>query len=57
MNAVCDGLDRAVGAAIGTGRWLVIPVSLLLFLQWPLRDLAHAYSIEVNDLAQWLVAP
>jgi TRAP-type mannitol/chloroaromatic compound transport system permease large subunit len=22
----------------------------------PLRDLAHAYSIEVNDLAQWLFA-
>jgi TRAP-type mannitol/chloroaromatic compound transport system permease small subunit len=48
--------DRAVAAAIALGRWLVLPVSLLLFLQWPLRDLVHAYSIEANDLAQWLFA-
>ncbi len=29
---------------------LVLPVSLLLFLQWPLRDLVHAGSREANDL-------
>ena len=33
---------RAVAAAIALGRWLVLPVSLLLFIQWPLRDLVHA---------------
>jgi TRAP-type C4-dicarboxylate transport system permease small subunit len=48
--------DRALGAVIALGRWLVLPVSLLLFLQWPLRELVHAYSIEANDLAQWLFA-
>jgi TRAP-type mannitol/chloroaromatic compound transport system permease small subunit len=48
--------DRALGALIALGRWLVLPVSLLLFLQWPLRELVHAYSIEANDLAQWLFA-
>jgi len=29
---------------------------LLLFLQWPLRDLVQAYSREANDLAQVLFA-
>jgi TRAP-type C4-dicarboxylate transport system permease small subunit len=51
-----DKADRLVAAAIAAGRWLVLPVSLLLFLQWPLRDLVRAYSIEANDLAQWLFA-
>ena len=37
-------------------RWLVLPIGLLLFLQWPLRDLIRAYSREANDLAQWLFA-
>jgi TRAP-type C4-dicarboxylate transport system permease small subunit len=51
-----DRADRAVGAAIAAAQWLVLPVSLLLFLQWPLRDLLHAWSREANDLAQWLFA-
>lgn len=50
------GLDRLLTGAIGAGRWLVLPVALLLFLQWPLRDLVHGYSREANDLAQWLFA-
>jgi len=37
-------------------RLLVLPLSLLLFLQWPLRELVHAYSREANDLAQILFA-
>lgn len=48
--------DRTVAGLIATGQWLVLPVSLLLFLQWPLRDLLHAYSTAANDLAQWLFA-
>jgi TRAP-type C4-dicarboxylate transport system permease small subunit len=35
---------------------LVLPLSLLLFLQWPLRELVHGYSREANDLAQVLFA-
>ena len=35
---------------------LVIPVSMLLFLQWPLREIVQAYSREANDLAQALFA-
>jgi len=49
-------LDRMIGAATATGLALVLPVSLLLFLQWPLRDLVQAHSREANDLAQWLFA-
>jgi len=51
-----DAADRALGAVILFGRWLVLPVSLLLFVQWPLRDLVHAYATDANDLAQWLFA-
>jgi TRAP-type mannitol/chloroaromatic compound transport system permease small subunit len=48
--------DHAVAALITAGRWLVLPVSFLLFAQWPLRDLVHAYAIQANDLAQWIFA-
>lgn len=49
-------LDRAIGIVAASALALVLPLSLLLFLQWPLRDLLQAYSREANDLAQWLFA-
>ena len=49
-------LDRTVDAITTAGLVVVLPVSFLLFLQWPLRDLVQAYSREANDLAQWLFA-
>jgi TRAP-type C4-dicarboxylate transport system permease small subunit len=48
--------DHAVAAIISAGQWLVLPVSFLLFAQWPLRDLVHAYPTQANDLAQWMFA-
>jgi len=33
---------------------LVAPLTLLLFLQWPLRELVQAWSRQANDLAQIL---
>jgi TRAP-type mannitol/chloroaromatic compound transport system permease small subunit len=51
-----DGVDRAVGRLVEAGRWLVLPVALILFLQWPLRDFVRAYSREANDLGQWVFA-
>ena len=51
-----DGIERAVGGLIAAGRWLVLPVALILFLQWPLRDFVRAYSREANDLGQWVFA-
>ena len=49
-------LDRMIALLVGAGMILVLPVSLLLFLQWPLRELLQAYSREANDLAQLLFA-
>jgi TRAP-type mannitol/chloroaromatic compound transport system permease small subunit len=49
-------LDRTLKAITGAALWLVLPLSLLLFLQWPLRDLLGKYSREANDLAQILFA-
>ena len=49
-------LDRALGWLLGLLKWLALPVVVLLFLQWPLRDLVQAYSREANDLGQWLFA-
>lgn len=49
-------LDRALGRSIAMASVLVLPISLLLFLQWPLREWLQAYSREANDLAQVLFA-
>jgi TRAP-type C4-dicarboxylate transport system permease small subunit len=50
------GLDRALDALVRSVRWLALPLALLLFLQWPLREWIQAYSREANDLAQVLFA-
>jgi TRAP-type mannitol/chloroaromatic compound transport system permease small subunit len=50
------GLDRLVAVVLSAGRWLILPVVALLFLQWPLRDFVRAWSRETNDLGQWLFA-
>jgi len=49
-------VDRGVGKVVEAGRWLVLPVALILFLQWPLRDFVQAGSREANDLGQWVFA-
>ncbi len=50
------GLDRLVAAILSGGRWLLLPLLLLLLLQWPLRDIVRAWSRDANDLGQWLFA-
>jgi TRAP-type mannitol/chloroaromatic compound transport system permease small subunit len=45
-------LDRLIGGIIAVAQWLALPLILLLFLQWPLRDLVRAYSTQANDLGQ-----
>ena len=47
-------LDHVLTRITSPAVILVIPIALLLFAQWPLRDLFHAYSREANDLAQLL---
>ena len=49
-------VDRLIGRLIGAGAWLALPLIVLLFLQWPLRDLVRGYSREANDLGQWIFA-
>jgi TRAP-type mannitol/chloroaromatic compound transport system permease small subunit len=49
-------IDRALEYILAAARWLVLPVALILFLQWPLRDFVRAGSREANDLGQWLFA-
>src|SRR5258708_13219231 len=56
MTKVVSALDRALEAVLEIAKWLVVPVAMLLFLQWPLRDLLQAYSREANDLGQWIFA-
>ena len=51
-----DALERGVAIAVRLAGPLVMPLSFLLFLQWPLRDLVQAGSREANDLAQILFA-
>jgi TRAP-type mannitol/chloroaromatic compound transport system permease small subunit len=51
-----DVLDRCIAALLGAAQWLILPVVILLFLQWPLRDLVRSHSREANDLGQWLFA-
>jgi TRAP-type C4-dicarboxylate transport system permease small subunit len=49
-------LDRGLDAFTGALMPLAIAITLLLFAQWPLRDLIGAGSTQANDLAQWLFA-
>lgn len=42
-------LDRLLGRVIAAAQWLALPLILLLFLQWPLRDM-RAYSSQANGL-------
>jgi TRAP-type mannitol/chloroaromatic compound transport system permease small subunit len=56
MRAALRVADRAVGGLLAAASWLALPIALLLFLQWPLRELVQHYAREANDLAQWLFA-
>jgi TRAP-type mannitol/chloroaromatic compound transport system permease small subunit len=49
-------LDRVIGQIIAAAQWLALPLILLLFLQWPLRDIFRGYSREANDLGQIIFA-
>lgn len=48
--------DRLFDALFRLARWLVLPIVLLLFLQWPLRETLGSVSRQANDLGQILFA-
>jgi TRAP-type mannitol/chloroaromatic compound transport system permease small subunit len=56
ISRIASALDCLVAGVVSLGRFLALPVVVLLFLQWPLRDLVRAYSRDANDLGQWLFA-
>src|SRR5215470_15685310 len=56
LRRVISTLDQLIARILAYGGLLALPIVLLLFLQWPLRDLLRAYSREANDLGQWLFA-
>ena len=49
-------LDRLIGQTVAVAQWLALPLIVLLFLQWPLRDIVRVYSREANDLGQIIFA-
>lgn len=51
MNALMR-LGGWIDDLLAAGRWLALPVALLLALQWPLRDVGGAYSRVANDFGQ-----
>ena len=51
-----QAIDALIGHCLRAAQWLALPVTALLFLQWPLRELIKAYSREANDLGQSLFA-
>lgn len=56
MTGLLRGLDRLIGSIVAAAKWLALPLVVLLFLQWPLRDVFRVFSREANDLGQVVFA-
>jgi TRAP-type mannitol/chloroaromatic compound transport system permease small subunit len=56
VTGLAARLNRALDALTRWGAWLALPLAVLLFAQWPLRDLIGAGSRQANDIAQCLFA-
>jgi len=56
VTAALRVLDRLIGAVVAAAKWLALPLVVLLFLQWPLRDVFRMFSREANDLGQVVFA-
>lgn len=56
LATIVHRLDRLVGCIIAALQWLALPLVVLLFLQWPLREIVRGYSREANDLGQIIFA-
>ena len=52
MRTFLSSLDRLIGRVVDITKWLALPLIVLLFLQWPLREFFRAFSREANDLGQ-----
>lgn len=56
LRAACTIVTGVLDRTTGLVAWLVLPLAVLLFAQWPLRDLIGAWSRQANDVAQWIFA-
>jgi TRAP-type mannitol/chloroaromatic compound transport system permease small subunit len=56
MASLLRRLDRLIGQIVAVIGWLALPLIVLLFLQWPLRDVFRVFSREANDLGQVVFA-
>jgi|SRR5579862_5192305 len=56
VGNLLDCLDRLIGTIVAVTKWLALPLVVLLFLQWPLRDVFRMFSREANDLGQIVFA-
>ncbi len=56
LARLATALEARLDSATRWGGLLVLPLSLLLAAQWPLRDLVGAGSRQANDIAQWIFA-
>lgn len=56
LQRLAIAIDRAIERVVAVGAMLAPPLSLLLFLQWPLREVVQIGSREANDVAQILFA-
>ncbi len=56
MASLLRRLDRLIGQVVAAIKWLALPLIVLLFLQWPLRDVVRFFSREANDLGQVVFA-
>src|SRR5262249_29995678 len=55
-NMLGQRLHRVLGQVLRSLKWLAIPISLLLFLQWSLHDSCQCYPGKATALAQGLSA-
>jgi TRAP-type mannitol/chloroaromatic compound transport system permease small subunit len=56
MTTILRGLDRLLCNVVAGAKWLALPLIVLLFLQWPLREVFRSFSREANDLGQIVFA-
>lgn len=56
LYRIAEILDLWLSRFLTVVSIIALPLSALLFIQWPLREIVQAYSREANDLAQALFA-
>jgi TRAP-type mannitol/chloroaromatic compound transport system permease small subunit len=56
VKAASAPIHKALAPLCTAASFLALPLTLLLFAQWPLRDLLQAYSRQANDVGQIVFA-